>query len=914
MAIRAMFMVIALFVHGYVRNSTPRLYLLVLLMIFPVLIGLTAIQTLQETLKVQRDANAFFVHYGTHNGRHHNKPSTQNSANKFSGEERRIKLEDLAASKATLRQKVAGCKAVFTACRFELAFSVLAPWELKPIVVKGVKKLVSNTVSLVGACESKYALLGGEEEDEKKEKEGAGQPKKTKEEVVEKVRPKKEIEFGDEQLLRYLLKRVEKPLNRLQTQIDRSIDIVSACIAYAYDVPALSSEIGAAPRPKGILLQELDIHIDWLESSIAEFGKSAAEALEGAAVLHELSENDVPGEVDIMPREEIFLISSFMLNLRQAASHTLEMLKHSRTLAEMRQERKERRRIHFPKIKIRKWLFSGAAEPDTKPYSNKEGFRREGGEGERVDPRASMDTLILSERDKMRKLRREQNSWFMRARETIADFFDWCKESEAVLYAAKLTLGVMLCSWPAFHPEWAHWYYESRGVWVGLIYILVFENAVGPTIWIFALRAVGTIIGSTWGFAAYQAGHGNGIVIAVMIMLGAIPSYYVQLGTKYMKAGMVCTISMSVVAVSTHLRTVPGSSKENFYKRTVTMLIGGTVATLVHLIIFPVKARVGLKESLASAIVQINKMESCVAFGVDETKNNITSPRMMKRFEHASKKAEAALASAEAYLGFTKQEPRLKGSFGSQAVIYKEIIFVLRQIVDRMDNMLQLRKAYGSAVLEQYNNQIYAYRRNVAASITVTLFACHEALATKLPLPQFLPSARIAHLRMVVRVRQLLMEEDERENTSEGLNPSLWARRRALRLKFLSWNASSAALEECIEYVEELVDLVKMLVGANEFRSGLLNRPTYREYVKKINQQRALGEGKSVNGTGTLDDDRRTVSTRGSLATVTGRMRGNSQAQTNEEIPTPLQRIQSRRAAAKLERVRSKNIDGVTEE
>jgi RsiW-degrading membrane proteinase PrsW (M82 family) len=40
MSIRAVFVVIALFVHGYVRSSTPRLYLLVLLMIFPVLIGL----------------------------------------------------------------------------------------------------------------------------------------------------------------------------------------------------------------------------------------------------------------------------------------------------------------------------------------------------------------------------------------------------------------------------------------------------------------------------------------------------------------------------------------------------------------------------------------------------------------------------------------------------------------------------------------------------------------------------------------------------------------------------------------------------------------------------------------------------------------------------------------------------------
>jgi len=40
MAIKAVFLLIASFVHGYVRLSTPRLFLMVLLMILPVLIGL----------------------------------------------------------------------------------------------------------------------------------------------------------------------------------------------------------------------------------------------------------------------------------------------------------------------------------------------------------------------------------------------------------------------------------------------------------------------------------------------------------------------------------------------------------------------------------------------------------------------------------------------------------------------------------------------------------------------------------------------------------------------------------------------------------------------------------------------------------------------------------------------------------
>ncbi|CUS15563.1 unnamed protein product [Tuber aestivum] len=960
MAVRATFLTIALFVHGYVRSSTPRLFILVLLMIIPVVIGLTSpiyemtaifpkqfffpiltasaivllvnvavfpefgstylglttVETLQKTLKVQKDASQLFLTCTNH-------PTPDIGGNST---EKEPSLKDLTEAKGELRKKVAECKGALIECSFELAFSVLAPWELKPIASKGIKKLVANTLSLVGACESKYALLGdgGATNNRAVEKKKHSEKKRSAEAAnIDQVRPIKEIESGDQQLLQYLLERVEAPLSGLQATIDRCVDIINTCVAYTFDVPTLPSlkQGKGTPRcPKGILIQELDVHIDWLENAIGEFGRRSTEALEGAAIQETNNVEMIDGEIDVMPRDEIFLISSFMLNLRQAASHTLDMLKHSRKLVELHKDRKETRRIWLPKIKLRKWLFSGTEEPESLPAAQRDAYLKEGGDlGE--DEKASRETLREG-KDRGRK---------KKVRERVADFLEWVGDSDHVLYAFKLTLGVMLVTWPAFVSGWQMWFYYNRGLWVGLIFILVFENAVGSTIWIFALRAVGTLIGSVWGYAAYEARNGNEYVIAIMILIGMTPSYYVQLGTRYMKAGMICTISMCVVAVSTHLQTVPGSSQENFTKRSVTMLIGdvssalifgqftnspkgGAAATLVQMIILPAKARVRLKESLASAIVQITKMETCIAYGVDDTRNIVSTPRLFRKFERAAKKAEAALTSAETFLGFTKQEPRLKGSFDTQEVVYKEIIFVLRQIVDKMENLLQMRKAYGSAVLEQYNSLVYSYRRNVAASITLMLFSCHEALTTKLPLPQFLPSARLAHLRMVVRVRQILLEEDqqqERQELSERLDTNAGARRRALRLKFLSWNASTAALEECIEYVEELVDLLKMLVGSNEFRSGLLHRPTYREYVEKMRQQRMGTGGEGVEGDGkTLAS-----TTASSFARKLAKMRGKEEDAALEiDIPNPLQRIHSRRAEAKMGRQRNRAAEGVKEE
>jgi len=88
-----------------------------------------------------------------------------------------------------------------------------------------------------------------------------------------------------------------------------------ACIIFAnmiQDVPTLPS---GAHVPKGILIEELNLHMDTLQKALVQFDVDAASALEGATAMQELEGK----EPDIMPREEVFLMSSFMLNVRQAA-------------------------------------------------------------------------------------------------------------------------------------------------------------------------------------------------------------------------------------------------------------------------------------------------------------------------------------------------------------------------------------------------------------------------------------------------------------------------------------------------------------------------------------------------------------------------------------------------------------------
>ncbi|KIN08621.1 hypothetical protein OIDMADRAFT_100340 [Oidiodendron maius Zn] len=965
--VKAVFLAIALLLHGFLRSYSPRLFISVLLLIivcvvnltgtstavsrtiatqilYPILtavailllinvfvfpefsarfLGHTTIDTLEETVRALRDAGNYFIHSmealdGDKDERPDKHPESQGNPgmaelkhvemNKIL---KPIKLETLSGLKSKLRTKLAGCKAAQQECNFELAWGVLPPHDLKPISVTAMRDLVANAIALIGNCESKYALMG-DRDDVKIQEESAGRRSvqsgelladngqktttplrgpdssqdesegksdtdlemkerkrkrhksksksrlETDRENLELVKPRKEIESGDIELLQFLVRRIAKPLADLQEKIDRGVDVVTICLAYCYDVPRLPS---GARRPTGIELEEVDIRIDILVDALKDFDRDSASALEGAAALHDLDQR----HIDIMPRMEIFLISSFLLNLRQAALRTLDMLKHSRDIVEKYQARHERSRLYAPKIYWRKWLASGgeadmmalpeagrkqarsgktdsqAADTDPsstekKSPSKKKNDIESSAPGESRPPQPAEPTTREAA---MKTTKSNTHNYMHKLRNGLADTIEYLSASDDFTYAVKVTAGVFAVTWPAFVPSWNTWYSLNRGLWAALQLVLITEVAIGTSIRTFALRAVGTTLGCLWGYAAYGARDGDRIVGVVMLVIGIVPSAYVMLNSPYVKAGMVSIISMCIVLLATVDQTVPGTATETFLKRLIAFLIGGAVALIVEVVLFPVRARDRLVESLAASMRQIGKMEGCLAYGI-ETETNIDpqSAAVFERFWRAKGKAEGALAAAQTFLPFCATEPRLKGSFKGMALIYTEILYVLHSIVDRMDNMLYMRQEYGSGVLEELNAEVYPYRRNIAGAITLNLFAVREALITKLPLPQFFPSARLAHLRMVNRVREVMtfrIPSSIDHNQDSGRSEmELTMVKRVVRQKYLSWNAASAGQIEIIEYLEELIDLVKLLVGVNEFRSGLLTRPTYRDYVARI--------------------------------------------------------------------------------
>jgi hypothetical protein len=252
------------------------------------------------------------------------------------------------------------------------------------------------------------------------------------------------------------------------------------------------------------------------------------------------------------------------------------MLKHSRSLVEKRQAKGGRKRLYLPKISWRKWLRSGG-ENDASVLPESARKEARAGHGLREDQKTHRDDeadcsnedLLSPHRDvehgedlskqptlpekgkipRRKGPRKAKASTVLWLRGLAADCIEFVADSDDLSYALKMAVAAYIVTWPAFVAPLNAWYGAMRGSWASLQLILVFENSIGCSFEGFFLRAVGVIFGCTVGFLAYLIGQGNRVVIVVVLAIGVIPSFYIQLGTPYVKTGIISIVSMCVVGL-----------------------------------------------------------------------------------------------------------------------------------------------------------------------------------------------------------------------------------------------------------------------------------------------------------------------------------------------------------------------------
>lgn len=520
----------------------------------------------------------------------------------FSGTPRHLTtLAQLTAQKSRLRAKLARCKAAQDEINFEVSISSLPPIALKPVSTQLMASLARNIIILVGACENKFIVLGNDDGDDDEPVVSTERPSrppspnpaagpapstpvarpkisksKSYADRVDSVKPVKEFETGSTQLLESVLCRIRGPVQAFQASMNEAVSLVTLCLAYCYDVPTLPS---GAPAPDGIPLEELDLRIGEFNEAVARFDTKSTEELKHAAM-------DSGHSVDFMPRMETFLVSSFILAFRDSAAQVAAMLHHARYLVDKRQRHRDRSRLWLPQhTSLRQWLSTGGehdamvlpeaakkaartgkvsqsspvlastksknpppyGKTKSRPAADEEA-RIGGGRSDDADGHDEKSGQP-SRRSKHRQPDSAPEGWFMKSRAWAADAIEWAQGSDDLHYALKLAMAVFLVTWPALVDSWNAWYTAVRGVWAPMQLILVFEVAIGTSLFSISLRLFGVFVGCVFGYLSIVIGRGNRIAAVAILVLGIVPSVYVQIATKYVKAGMVAIVSMAVVTL-----------------------------------------------------------------------------------------------------------------------------------------------------------------------------------------------------------------------------------------------------------------------------------------------------------------------------------------------------------------------------
>lgn len=492
-------------------------------------------------------------------------------------------LASLTERKNKIRSQLRLCRAAQDEVNFEISLSKLPPDVMRPITMNSMTNLVQGIITVIGACENKFVLLGGKAAEPSPNKtntevvvSGASQssretPKRGKirkrkpshAQNAEDVKPIKEIEAGSAELVEHILLCIRQPVMDLHHSLKEAVDALTACLAYCLQVAKLPS---GDPAPNSIVLSELDAKIDRFADAMMLFDAQSAEALKAAAT-------DSEGHaLDFMPRMETFLISSFILAFRQCAAQIMLMLRHSRTLVELRQQKNNRSRLWLPKIgSVSQWLSSSgtdlrAAVTESDPRSNKSESDAPTELNSSATPNISTEnvhcskssdgempspTLNRAVQDETHNhlLKSPPMSRFAKFRHGAADALEWAQNSEDLVYSAKLSIALFLVTWPALVPHWNQWYAEVRGIWAPLQLILVFELAIGTSLIVFFIRLFGVVFGGVIGYLSYEIARGNRAGVVAVVLFGIVPSIYIQVTTKYVKAGMISLISMAVVAL-----------------------------------------------------------------------------------------------------------------------------------------------------------------------------------------------------------------------------------------------------------------------------------------------------------------------------------------------------------------------------
>ncbi|CEH12594.1 Predicted membrane protein [Ceraceosorus bombacis] len=312
--------------------------------------------------------------------------------------------------------------------------------------------------------------------------------------------------------------------------------------------------------------------------------------------------------------------------------------------------------------------------------------------------------------------------------------------SPQVRFALKLATGTVLLSLPAWVAR--DWWQAQRGQWLVITYIWCLETSTGATLRVSAFRIAGTFAGAFYGIISWYASGGKAPALGFFLVLGSIPAAYLALFTRAPGVGVVMAITFPVVCLIPIIDTsqshhVPSIALIRGYQ----ILLGIVAALLVNLLVWPYHARVHLQRHISKTASSLQHLYLSLS---RQTVSGLVPTRESRhRFEALESAITDSLSRCRMDLDLMAAEIRL---VPLPTRVLRRCVSALQNISDLL---LALRHVRETAMLrfgvyEHTVLNVLALRTDLISNIVLNLWTAAAAIKTRDPLPQCLPSPRLA--------------------------------------------------------------------------------------------------------------------------------------------------------------------------
>lgn len=385
-------------------------------------------------------------------------------------------------------------------------------------------------------------------------------------------------------------------------------------------------------------------------------------------------------------------------------------------------------------------------------------------------------------------------------------------------FALKCAVACVLIAIPAnASASSSHFFTKNRLNWILVTIVLVMQPTAGGSVYVSLYRIIGTIAGAVIAYLTTIISHNNPYWYTVVSVFYCVPWFYVMLKTSHIRLGMTALLTMPVILgtdynqYNINFTADPQSSLGISVQRLAATLLGIACTMILSLFVWPLIVHVKLRTSIANTIFTLAYVYSHI-IALRMTMNPTDKAKTVSDMNKTMDKIQRVITMHDSLISLADHEFSIKQPFDTN--IFIGLNLVCQDILTQLLCFSSLLSAdFGESFFANVIWPVNVYRRDVFAAITVNFHVISNALATKSPLPPYLPNIRAARHILMTKLRAL-----------PAMQPSFRVHTREDHTRFLYFYAYSLALRELTHDIQLLAALAKELVGEDDYMKIMFER------------------------------------------------------------------------------------------